>query len=157
MPFILVRPIMRRLLAVYFVTCLFLPATHAQSPGPEENVKPPKAVYAPKPVYRPEWAKQGLAGKGVVLVTIDRKTGGVTGAKMQESTGNQLLDGAALQAYSQWRFEPGSVPQVKMPFEFKASLPSQAVAQKSIATPYLLVIAIGFAAVVIAILKRKRT
>jgi len=148
---------MRRLLAVYFVTCLFGPATQAQSPGPQENLKPPKAVYAPKPVYRPEWARQRLAGKGVVLVTIDPKTGSVTGAKMQESTGNQLLDGAALQAYSQWRFEPGSVPQVKMPFEFKTGQPAKPVAQKSVATPYLLVIAIGFAAVVLAILKRKRT
>ena len=39
---------------------------------------------------------------------------------MQDSTGNEQLDGAALQAYSKWRFERGSVPQVKMPFEFKA-------------------------------------
>ena len=54
----------------------------------------------PKPVYRAEWAKQGLTGKGVVLVAIDKQTGMVTGARMLTSTGNQQLDGAALQAYN---------------------------------------------------------
>jgi TonB family protein len=77
-----------------------------------------KAIYTPKPVYRPEWAKQGLTGKGIVLVTIDQQTGKVTGARMLQSTGNKQLDGAALEAYSQWRFQPGSVPQVKIPIEF---------------------------------------
>ena len=76
---------------------------------------------------------------------------------MEQSTGNALLDGAAMQAYSQWRFEPGSVPQLKIPIEFKARPPSQAFRPNSVATPYVLVIAIGFAAVVMAILKRKRT
>jgi TonB family protein len=147
---------MRWLLVIHFVALGFLSSLHAQLPSPPGNVKLPKAVYTPGPVYRPEWAKKGLAGKGVVLVTIDPKTGNVTGVKMEQSTGNALLDGAAMQAYSQWRFEPGSVPRVKMPFEFRPGPPLPATRPKSVAIPYLVVIGLGFAAVVMAILKRKR-
>jgi TonB family protein len=78
----------------------------------------PTAVFTPRPVYRPDWAKQGLAGKGVVLVTIDQQNGKVSGARMLQSTGNKQLDGAALEAYSQWPFQPGTGSQVKIPFEF---------------------------------------
>jgi len=31
---------------------------------------------------------------------------------------SRFSKGVALEAYSQWRFKPGSVPQVKMPIEF---------------------------------------
>ncbi len=92
---------MCRLLLTVLVTLVSLSSLHAQSAAP--SAQPPKAIYTPKPVYRPEWAKQGLTGKGVVLVTIDQQTGGVTGARMLQSTGNKQLDGAALEAYSQWR------------------------------------------------------
>ncbi|HVI82397.1 MAG TPA: energy transducer TonB [Chthoniobacterales bacterium] len=150
---------MRLVLFVHFVTFLSLASLPAQTASPPQVVGLPKAVYTPKPEYRPEWAKQGLTGKGVVLVSIDSKTGSVTGVRMLQSTGNQLLDGAALQAYSQWRFEPGSVPQVKMPIEFASRPPSQAsnknAARSTIS--YLLIILIAFAAGAIAFRKRRRT
>ena len=110
------------------------------------------------PVYRPEWAKQGLTGKGVVLITIDKDTGKVTGARMLQSTGNQLLDGAALQAYSQWRFQPGSVTQLKMPIEFKKR-PPQAASTPKRAPPalvYLLLILFGFGAALLLVRRRRR-
>src|SRR5262245_54855810 len=53
----------------------------AQIATPLARQQPPKAIYTPQPVYRPEWAKQ-LAGKGVVLVTIDQQTGKVSGVRM---------------------------------------------------------------------------
>src|SRR6516164_6499805 len=59
---------------------------HAQIGTPATRQQPPRAIYTPRPVYRPEWAKQGLTGKGVVLVTIDQQTGMVTGARMLQST-----------------------------------------------------------------------
>jgi hypothetical protein len=37
---------------------------------------------------------------------------------MLTNTGSKLLDGAAPEAYSQWRFQPGTVSQLKMPIEF---------------------------------------
>src|SRR4051812_15096013 len=97
---------MREVLISFVVSLVSLSALQAQPVTPQGNPPPPRATYTPKPVYRAEWGKQGLAGKGVVLVTIDKQTGMVTGARMLTSTGNQQLDGAALQAYSQWRFDP---------------------------------------------------
>jgi TonB family protein len=110
------------------------------------------------PVYRPEWAKQGLTGKGVVLLTIDKETGKVTGARMLDSTGNQLLDGAALQAYSQWRFKPGTVTQLKMPIEFRNRPQRPTSTQRALppALIYPLLILLGFAAAIM-FARRRRT
>lgn len=93
--------------------------SYAQSQNPSGTAARPKAIYTPAPVYQPDWARRGLAGKGVVLLTVDKATGKVTGARMLQSTGNELLDGSALQAYSKWRFEPGTVTQIQMPIEFR--------------------------------------
>jgi TonB family protein len=146
----------RRLLLVYLITFAATPLVCAQYTSP--SVALPQAIYSPKPIYRPEWAKQGLAGKGVVLVTIDPKTGSVAGVRMLQSTGNKLLDGAALQAYSQWRFKPGSVSQVKMPIEFSSRSKGQTSAQRSQPPRTLIypLILIAVVAVFITILKRRR-
>jgi TonB family protein len=146
----------RLLVLAYIITLSFVSFAEGQSPSP--SVSLPVATYTPQPVYRPEWAKQGLSGKGVVLVTIDPKTGTVAGVRMLQSTGNALLDGAALDAYSKWRFKPGSVPQVKMPIEFanrpKGQISTQA-AKPSPASYYFLIL-IGVGVVVATILKRMR-
>ena len=132
---------------------------NAQIGTPAIGQQPPKAIYTPRPVYRPEWAKQGLTGKGVVLVTIDQQTGKVSGARMLESTGNKQLDGAALEAYSQWRFEPGTGSQVKIPIEF-ASRPKPPAAKRTATQPailYPLLILLGFGVAVIAMRTRRRS
>jgi len=95
---------MRKFVLVLAMTLISVSSLHAQTGSPAAGQQLPKAIYTPRPVYRPEWAKQGLTGKGVVFVTIDQQTGKVTGARMLQSTGNKQLDGAALEAYSQWRF-----------------------------------------------------
>jgi TonB family protein len=130
---------------------------HAQVGGPPAGQQPPKAIYTPRPVYRPEWAKQGLAGKGIVLVTIDQQSGKVSGARMLQSTGNKQLDGAALEAYSQWRFQPGTGSQVKIPVEFasrpKAPPPKAKGPQPAILYPLLILL--GFGPAVIAMRARR--
>src|SRR4051794_10310100 len=130
---------------------------HAQTGSPA-GLQPAKAIYTPKPVYRPEWAKQGLTGKGVVLLTIDQQTGKVSGARMLESTGNKQLDGAALEAYSQWRFQPRTGSQVKIPIEFasrpKPPAPKRAASQPAILYPLLILL--GFGVAVIAMRTRRR-
>jgi TonB family protein len=143
---------MRWLLLVYLISFGSVSLLNAQPPTP--TISLPRAIYAPKPVYRPEWSKQGLKGKGVVLVTIDTKTGKVSGVQMAQSTGSQLLDGAALQAYSQWRFEPGSVSQVKMPIEFTNRPAGQTAAKAAQSRPasYWLLI-VGIVAVLFALMK----
>ena len=144
----------RLLVLAYIMTFSFVSLLQGQSVSP--GISLPEATYSPQPVYRPEWAKQGLSGKGVVLVTIDPKTGTVAGVRMLQSTGNKLLDGAALEAYSKWRFKPGSVPQVKMPIEFTNRPKGQISAQAAKPSPasYYLLILIGIVVVVATILKR---
>ena len=131
---------------------------HAQTGTPAARPQPPKAIYTPRPVYRPEWAKQGLTGKGVVLVTIDQQTGKVSGARMLQTTGNKQLDGAALEAYSQWRFQPGTGSQVKIPIEF-ATRPKPATAKQAkppSAILYPLLILLGFGVAVLVMRSRRR-
>ena len=144
---------------VLVLTFVSVCSLQAQIGTPAAGQQPPKAIYTPRPVYRPEWAKQGLAGKGVVLVTIDQQTGNVSGARMLESTGNKQLDGAALEAYSQWRFQPGTGSQVKIPIEF-ATRPKPATAKQAkppSAILYPLLILLGFGVAVLAMRGRRRT
>ncbi len=153
------RKLMRELALVLVFALFFVSSVHAQTQTSVTGQQPPKAIYTPKPVYRPEWAKQGLTGKGVVLVTIDQQTGKVTGARMLQSTGNKQLDGAALEAYSQWRFQPGSGSQVKIPIEFAARprppAPKQKAPQPAILYPLLILV--GFGVAVMAMRRRRRT
>jgi len=148
---------MRPLLLVHIAIAVSLSSLNGQSANPAAPVARPEAIYTPMPVYRPEWAKQGLTGKGVVLVTIDKGTGKVTGARMLESTGNQLLDGAALQAYSQWRFKPESVTQLKIPIEFKnqPQRPPSARGRPPPVLVYGLLILLGFAVAMMATRRRR--
>src|SRR5512132_774084 len=87
---------MRRVIPVFviIITLVSVSSLHAQSASPVRQPPAPRAIYTPTPVYRAGWTKQGLTGKGVVLVNIDKQTGNVTGARMLSSTGNQQLDGA---------------------------------------------------------------
>ena len=130
----------------------------AQMATPPTRPQPPKAIYTPQPVYRPEWAKQGLVGKGVALVTIDQQTGKVSGVRMLQSTGNKQLDGAALEAYSQWRFQPGTGSQVQIPIEFanrpKPPPPKAKAPQPAILYPLLILF--GFGVAVFAMRARRR-
>ena len=148
------------LLPVLVASLVSISSIHAQSANPVGQPPPPRAIHTPKPVYRAEWAKQGLTGKGVVLVNIDKQTGIVTGARMLTSTGNQQLDGAALQAYSQWRFDPRTVAvsQLKIPIEF-ANRPKPPTAKRTLSQPailYPLLILTGFALAVMAMRTRRR-
>src|SRR5262245_64189727 len=150
----------RRVLFLLAVTLASVSSLPAQSASPVRQPPPPRAVYAPKPVYRAEWAKQGLTGKGIVLVTIDKQTGNVTGARMLTSTGNQQLDGAALQAYSQWRFDPRTVivTQLKIPIEFaNRPAPAPAAAKHSLPKPVIFLVVLAIVGAAIGFLNRRRT
>ena len=151
------RKRLSRLLLVPVVALISVSSLHAQSASPAGQ-QPPTAIYTPRPVYRPEWAKQGLTGKGVVLVTIDQQTGKVIGARMLQSTGKQQLDGAALEAYSQWRFQPGTGSQVKIPIEFASRPKPQSVKQTKLPPTilYPLLILIGFGVAVMVMRGRRR-
>jgi TonB family protein len=151
------RSILREVLFLLVVTLVSVCSLQAHSASPVRQPPPPRAIYTPKPVYRAEWTKQGLTGKGVVLVNIDKQTGMVTGARILTTTGNQQLDGAALQAYSQWRFDPRTVAvsQLKIPIEF-ANRPSPKSAKRTLPQPVILLILLAVAGAAIAIVKRRK-
>jgi protein TonB len=142
---------------VLLVSLIAFSSVCGQTANPAQAIAPPKAVYTPQPVYRPEWVKQGLKGKGVALVMIDNTTGKVTDVKMLDSTGNKLLDDAALKAYSQWRFVPGTGSRVKIPIEFTNRPNPQAMRrpQSQPSVLYGLLFLLGLAGLLLVIRRRK--
>ncbi len=76
------------------------------------------AINAPRPQYPYEARSRRITGSGVCVVTVDSGSGSVTGASMTQSIGNSILDDAALSAFRQWRFRPGTVSQVRIPITF---------------------------------------
>lgn len=78
------------------------------------------ATYAPRPQYPYEARSRHVTGSGVCVVEVS-SSGSVTGASMASSIGNSILDNAALSAFRQWRFKPGSVSKVRIPITFTMS------------------------------------
>jgi len=76
------------------------------------------ATYAPRPQYPYEARSHHIMGSGVCVVDVDPGSGSVTSASMAQSIGNSILDNAAVSAFRQWRFKPGSVSKVKIPITF---------------------------------------
>jgi TonB family protein len=74
---------------------------------------------------------------------------------MLQSTGNKQLDGAALEAYSQWRFQPGTGSQVKVPIEF-AKRPAPQPAKRTVPQPVILLIILAIAGAAIGLLRRRK-
>ena len=147
------------IILLFVVTLVSVSSLAAQPASPIGQPPPPRAIYTPQPVYRAEWAKQRLTGKGVVLVTIDKQTGNVTGARMFTSTGNQQLDGAALQAYSQWRFDPRTVAvsQLKIPIEFaQRPAPAPKTAKRTVPQPVIFLIILVVAGLAIGFFRKRR-
>jgi TonB family protein len=152
------RPsVLRKALFLLVVALASVSSLHAQPATPARPATAPKAIFTPRPEYREEWARRGLTGKGVVLVTIDKQTGKVTAAEMVQSTGNKLLDGSALEAYSRWRFDPRTVAvsQLKIPIEF-AKRPTPQPAKRTLPQPVILLIVLAIAGAAIGFLRRRR-
>ena len=96
---------------------VFPQTTNAPSSSAERKVKA-SAIHAPRPQYPVDAQGRHPTGHGVVLMHVDRKTGWVISAKMQQSTGSKLLDDAAIAAFSHWRFKPGSAAYIHSPITF---------------------------------------
>ena len=76
------------------------------------------AVSAPRPEYPYEARRMRATGSGVCVMTVDTSSGAVTSAVMAQSTGNPILDNAAVSAFRRWRFKPGTVSKVRTPITF---------------------------------------
>jgi len=76
------------------------------------------ATHWSLPEYPREARDKGLTGKGVAMVKVDPRTGYVTSALMLKSTGQEILDNAALRTFRQWRFKPRTVTTLEIPVQF---------------------------------------
>lgn len=77
------------------------------------------AIVAPRPDYPYEARREHATGSGVIVLTVDRSSGLVTGVRLDQSTGDPILDRAALSAFRRWRFQPGTVDAVRTPITFQ--------------------------------------
>jgi TonB family protein len=76
------------------------------------------ATYWSLPEYPRDARDKGITGKGVVIVKVDPRAGYVTSASILKSTGQEILDNAALGAFRQWRFKPRTVTTLEIPIQF---------------------------------------
>jgi protein TonB len=76
------------------------------------------AIYAPRPRYPLEARMRRATGSGVALQEVNSRTGNVTSTRMLQSTGYGVLDNAALKAFRQWLFRPGTVAKVRIPIRY---------------------------------------
>jgi protein TonB len=79
------------------------------------------AISAPRPEYPYEARRSKITGSGVCVMTVDIGSGSVTSAEMAQSTGNPILDNAAMSAFRRWRFKAGTVSRVRTPITFTMS------------------------------------
>ncbi|MEM1085751.1 MAG: energy transducer TonB [Verrucomicrobiota bacterium] len=66
---------------------------------------PPQPYAKSPPVYPNQLLSKGVGGKVLVSCVVDAK-GAVVSTKIKESSGNRLLDQAAIKAVKRWKFKP---------------------------------------------------
>lgn len=76
-----------------------------------------QALSTPRPDYPDAVRDRGITGQGVFIANLDSKTGTVRSVATLRSTGNELLDQAALKALRQWKFKPGRLLIVRVPIK----------------------------------------
>jgi len=75
------------------------------------------AIYAARPAYPMEARRRHMTGAGVFAMHV-RPNGTVSSVSVIQSTGHAILDKAAIDAFIQWRFWPGTVSTVRTPINF---------------------------------------
>jgi TonB family protein len=70
------------------------------------------------PKYPREARDGGVTGRGVARVKVDPGTGYVTSAWMVKSTGHQILDNSAVEAFRRWRFRPRTITTAGISVQF---------------------------------------
>ena len=94
-----------------FAICVIGSFAQENSPAPEKvfraggDVSAPRAIYVPDPDYPDEARKKKIQGT-VILSIVVGSDGSVHDVKIKRSVGYGL-DEKAMEAVSQWQFEPG--------------------------------------------------
>ncbi len=59
-----------------------------------------------------------MGGRGIFLLKVNQRTADVDEVKVLKSTGYRILNELAAKAFLQWKFQPGSPKEVRVPYEF---------------------------------------
>ena len=86
-----------------------------------EVPKPPGCIKYVRPDYPVEFARRGAGGKGLYLLKVNPKTGDIDEVKVLKHVQYKAFDELAVRAFFQWKFQPGSPAEVKVPCEFYVS------------------------------------
>jgi TonB family protein len=74
------------------------------------------ALETPYPEYPAEAMRRGITGTGIYELRIDPKTGRVKGVVVIAAAGDPMLDRESIRTLLKWRFKPGTVVSVRLPF-----------------------------------------
>ena len=85
-----------------------------------KNVRNNTIIEPEKPEYPFEARRNHLAGEGCFRLHI-APSGIVTSVTILKGTGHQLLDAAAIKAFSKWRTKPGLRRELDVPISFRLS------------------------------------
>ena len=77
------------------------------------------AVSTRMPQYPYEAKRAHITGSGICVMTVNTFSGNVTGAVMEQSTGNGILDKVTTDAFRKWRFKPGTLSQIRVPISYE--------------------------------------
>lgn len=75
-------------------------------------------LYQVPPAYPTAARRAHLTGRGILVGQVDVRTGHVTSVRMEKSIGHKILDDAALNAFRQWRFKPGTIRKFRTPISY---------------------------------------
>ena len=120
---VLVRP-MRHVIAILLLGILSAegsardPSNYFYRVSPaSEPLKIERAYNAKRPEYPPEARRHHLTSSGLFGLQI-RADGSVARVEALRSIGHESLDRAAVSAFQQWRFRPGSIQVVRVPIRY---------------------------------------
>ena len=102
----MVRTLFALFVAAHLSAASALAQMKAAAPGGKRL--PSKTVRPQKPVTR----------SGIILVDVDYRSGRVTAARMFKSTGNPILDNAAVSGFQKAKFKPKTKSPIKVPISF---------------------------------------
>ena len=107
---------LRTSIAFRIFAALLFARLQAPASTPAEDAKA-LAIHVTLPRVPDEARAKHLSGSGTILVHV-RADGTVSKAEVVQSSGHKILDNAALTAFAQWQFRPGTRNEIKIPFTF---------------------------------------
>src|SRR4051794_17933483 len=120
-----------RLVHLALVAQLYVAGSVAASPSVSASPSPEKhraVLHAPRPAYPYEARKKHLEGRGLFVMHIDPDTGAVSSVTVAKSTGHAILDQAAVDGLSKWKFRVPLLckPDLKCPIAYTMSKAAKA-------------------------------